>query len=421
MKKRLYFGLLLVAPLGSLYAQETIYLANGNRSAGKLTGAEGEKVKITVLRNGTPANYSLRRENVLLAFANDGRYLIINRLDADPAKAQQEIDAFQKGTAPHPPYDLLLKATAPTVLPGTIRYESDEVVNYQAVGGAAASVNKRELVAIFYRDGRHQLLLSPAEVVSALNSNRAELIRLSTPAPTPVVAAPTKKTAKPARLPATTSKGMKLPAAQSGQLVKTTPVASPPVTALTSTAPPTSPVPAAPSTPVIAKPKLTDVQYQQYRASALTRVDEFVTYLNVIANKDLDDEAKDKAIDEVVKLFMPEATIDVSSANRPGVRKYKIKDYLTRLKTVPYASTTIDWTEIQYVSELKQAADGAYYGLITGQQTFTGYAENGRDVLYTDVTEKSVQVKLESYRNSKDGDTKLKWAILLGNIGMVVK
>ena len=416
MKKTLFLGVLTWLSIGGLRAQETIYLANGNRSAGKLTGAEGEKVKITVLRNGQPASYSLRRENVLMAFTEDGHYLIINSLDADPAKAQQEIDAFQKGAAAHPPYDLLVKASPPTVLPGTIRYESDDVVNYQSPGGAAVSINKRELAIIFYRDGRHQLLKSPAEVVSVLNSTRAELTRLATPAP--VAATP----------PTTTAKKMVKPPVKGAKVAKKVPAKIPsPATPVSAPAP--EPTPATP-TPVaateaksmnIVKPKLSDTQYQQYRSSALSRVDEFVAYLNIIANKELEEDEKDKAINQAVKLFMTEATIDVSSANRPGVRKYKIRDYLTRLKVLPYASTTIEWTEIQYVSELKQATDGNYYGLITGQQTFTGYAENGKDVLYTDVTEKSVQVKLEAYRSSSNGNTQLKWAVLLGNIGLVVK
>ena len=409
---RLLFLLLacLGLPLVSLQAQDIVYLANGNRSLGKLTGAEGEKVKITVIRNGKPVTFSLRRENVLLAFSEAGRYLIINALDEDPAKAQQEIDAFQKDTSPPPAHDLMLKSAPAGVIPGTIRYESEDIVNYQSVGGAAASVNKRELAAIFYHDGRHRLLVSPAAVVAAINSSRAELVRLSTPA-APPAATPVKKPVAAVNSPKPAPSKPVLTVKK----VPEQPVAPKPEVAVAE-------MPPAPKTATaIVKPSLNEAQYQQYRASALQRVEEFGAYLNIIANKDLDDEEKDKAIDQVVKLFLKEATIEVSSTNKPGVRKYPIREYLNRLKQLPYAATSIDWTEIQYVSELKQAADGDYYGLITGQQTFTGYAENGKDVLYTDVTEKSVQVKLEAYKKAKGGEAELKWAILLGNIGVVVK
>lgn len=391
-----------------MYAQETIYLANGNRSAAKLTGAEGEKVKITVVRDGKPVHYSLRRENVLLAFADDGRYLIINSLDADPAKAQQEIDAFHKAAAPRLANDLLLKINPPSVIPATISYESDEVVNYKSATGAAASINKRDLAAIFYRNGRHRLLQTPAAVVAVLTSARPELMRIwATPAPA-VAQKPTKVPAQAA--PVRPATGAKATAKVKPVPVLPTPAAKP--------APKPEVVARTPE-PATPKPTLTDAQYRQYRASALQRVDQFVAYLNIITDKELDDDKKDKAIKEALALFMPDATIDVSSANRPGVRKYKIETYLSRLKVVPYASTSIEWSEIQYVSELTQAADGNYYGVITGQQTFTGYAANGQDVLYSDVTQKSVKVKLESYRKSGDAGAELKWAVLLGNIGLV--
>ncbi len=430
--------------MSHLLAQETIYFANGNRSVGRLAGAEGEKIKLTVVRNGKISNYNLRRENVLLTFTDDGRYLIINSLDTDPAKAQEEIDAFNNAPGPRLPHDLLLKVSPPSVIPGTISYESDEVINYKTTAGASASINKRELAAVFYRNGRHQLLVPPATAVTVLNSTKAEMIRLSTPppAPAPVATAQVatqKSTKTPAVVksgPKTAKTGVKLTSNRNdGPPKPPTPEPKPAAPADRNDGPPKPVV--TPEAPVVAeavpaatppvrndgppKPTLSDAQYQQYRTKALQQVEEFVGYLNIITDKELDDEKKDKAIEQVLKLFMADATIDVSSAKRPGVKKYKISDYLSRLKMLPYSSVSIEWNEIQYVSELTQAADGAYYGTITGQQTFTGYAENGQDVLYSDVTQKSIKVKLEAYRKSADAGAVLKWAVLLGNIGIVNK
>lgn len=394
----------------STYAQETIYLANGNRTAGKLTGVDNEKIKITVNRNGKQSNYALRRENVLLAFTDDGRYLLIGSLDANPAKAQEQIGLFQQSPPPRLAYDLLVRAAPPLVIQGTISYESDEVVNYKTVSGASASINKRELAAILYRSGQHNLFMPPASVVTVLNSVKGELIRLSSPAPTPVAAqkatkiTATKKTAKPV-------------VSRPGTAVV---VASPPVP-IAIPAANTSVSESNRQAPTVDKPSLNDTQYQQYRASALQRVDEFVNYLNVIIDKSLDDDRKDKAIEQAVALFMPGATIEVTSSKRPGVKKLSIETYLNNLKMLVYDSASIEWNEIQYVSELTQAVDGNYYGVITGQQTFTGYAENGKDVLYSDVTQKSVKVKLQSYRKSSNKGAELKWAVLLGNIGVVTK
>ncbi len=413
VKFALLFGLLPTL----LLAQETVYLANGNRSPGKLTAAEGEKLTITVNRNGKPANFSLRRENILLAFADDGRFLVVSLLDADPARAQQEIDEFNKGKSSSA-YDILVKIAPPSVIAGSISYESDALVNYKSTTGVAASISKRELAAIIYRDGRHRLVAPPNQAVSALISTRSEVFKLLT-APPPLSVR--KAGAPPASAPAQKKPvATKVTEKTTSVKPKTTPAAKPePQTVVVEDKPVEVARPAEP--PPADKPTLSDAQYQEYRASALQRVDEFVAYLNVITDKDIDDDKKDKAIKEAVALFMPNATIDVASNKRPGVRKYKIDAYLKNLKMLPYASTTIEWTEMQYVSELTQAADGDYYGMITGQQTFTGYAENGKDVLYTDVTEKSVKVKLESYRKSGNEGPALKWAVLLGNIGLVTK
>ena len=405
-----------------LLAQETVYLSNGNRSPGKLTAAEGEKLTITVNRNGKPAHFSLRRENILLAFANDGRFMVISLLDADPVKAQQEIDEFNKGTSSSA-YDILVKSSPPSVVAGSISYESEDVVNYKSTTGAASSINKRELAAIIYRNGRHRLVTAPNLAAPALISTRSEVFRLLTsPPPLSVRKAPPVPVKAPATQPASKPKGIGKTASVKTKTVPVStadpqPMSEQPVDV--AKPPPPAETPANPI--ASGKPSLNETQYQEYRASALQRVDEFVAYLNVITDKDLEDDQKDKAIKEAVALFMPDATIDVASTKRPGVRKYKIEAYLKNLKMLPYASTTIEWTEMQYVSELTQAVDGNYYGMITGQQTFTGYAENGKDVLYTDVTEKSVKVKLESYRKSGNDGPALKWAVLLGNIGLVTK
>ena len=163
---------------------------------------------------------------------------------------------------------------------------------------------------------------------------------------------------------------------------------------------------------------LSDADYQLYRAKALQRVDEFVSYLNVITNKSLSTVQKDEAIDQAVKLFMPAATIEVTSNSRPGSRRYPIRQYLSRLKLLPYSSAKIEWSEVQYIKEMSQAADGNYYGVITGQQTFVGYGNKGDNVLYSDVTPKRVRVKLERRQVTFNGADVVNWNLLLGNIGV---
>ncbi|MDZ7898331.1 MAG: hypothetical protein U5N85_09965 [Arcicella sp.] len=62
----------------------------------------------------------------------------------------------------------------------------------------------------------------------------------------------------------------------------------------------------------------------------------------------------------------------------------------------------MEWSEMQYVNNFHQEADGNYYGTIIGQQTFMGFGgKNGEDVIYSDRVKKSVKVKLQAYQNDK--------------------
>ncbi len=396
MRVCVVISLLFFALSGSLFGQEAVYLANGNKATGRLTGISDEKIKISVVRNGQPKDYLMRRENVLMAVSASGRYMLISDLSPDPLVARQQIADFQKGLAKKPGYDVILKISPAKALPGLIGYESDDIINFRQPNGSAASINRSEVAAVFYRDGRHTLLLPAVQVTAALNSARADMKKWQGAVATIKAAPPVSKKPAPAG---------KKPA--DAAVAKAEPE-------------PAKPINAKPTT--VAKPVLTDEQYRQYRNSALQKVDRFVEFLNVLANKEADAEEKEKAIDQAAELFLPDATIEVTSANKPGVRKYKVKDYLMRLKMIPYASSSIEWSEIGYIKELTKAADGAYYGVISGQQTFNGYGgKNGEDVLYSDVTQKNVQVKLDTYKKPADGKMVVNWEVLLGNIGLVVK
>lgn len=361
----------------TLYGQDALYFGNGDRMEASLTGATPEKITITP--TGSGRSVLLRRENVLLAVNKKGNYVLIATLSKDEGQARQQIADFQNAPPRRATTDLILRTNPARVLPALIAYESDEIINYRQPGtGTAASINKGAVAAVFYRDGRHQLLQPPATVVVALNSTRAGLEQAAN---TAVVAlAKPKKMARPASPPP-------------GEQAKTG-------SAMT--------------------PAVTSEEYKQYRAKSLRRVNEFAGYLDIIADKNTPAREKDRAIGQAVKLFLPEATIEVTSANRPGSRRLPVADYLNRLKLIPYQSVDIEWTEIHYVNELTKAADGSYYGLITGQQTFVGYGTDGQPA-YSDVTRKNVKVKLQAFSKEVGGQEETGWEVLLGNINLGVK
>lgn len=389
-------------------AGDAIYLANGTRyKNAQLVEITDQRVKFAVKHGETLTNHNYDRDFVLMAFTQEGNYLIIDQVSKNPVQAERQIRDFQMAPARTAPTDLLIRRVPLDVLRGLISYESEEVINYQPTSGGAASISKNELMAIFYRDGKHQILSDFNEIAPILAELRPQL---SGPSSAPVVAAsqptaavpvPEEPVAAPAPVPA---------APRSSKTI-----ASQPAKAV-STPAPANRAGAAPAPG--AKVSLNEEEYVTYRAKAVQRVDEFVSYINIITDKTLSGDDKDRAIEQAIKLFMPEATIEVTSLNKSAPpRKMAVRTYLTRLKLLPYSYTKVAWSEVQYVKELTQEADGNYYGTITGQQTFTGYGKADA-VTYSDVTQKNVRVKLQPYQKLIDGQNETNWQVLLGSVGV---
>ena len=263
--------------------------------------------------------------------------------------------------------------------------------------GQAASIPKADLIAIFYNDGRYSLVKEPAsEAISILADLKKPLDENVVS-----VAAQAKPTVKAPKEPELVEKPVSNSITQPPKAEEKKPKSDSTTVLIVE--------------PQVNKMSLSDEQYKYYRNKAIDKVKEFSTYLNVITNKSLSTDARNQAIDQATSLFMPAATIEVTSSKRLGARRYPIRTYLNNLKLLPYSATKIEWTDINYVKELSQAADGNYYGLITGQQTFFGY---GNGVSYSDVTQKNVRVKLQRYHMTKDGQDEVKWNLLLGSIGV---
>ena len=398
-------------------AGDAIYFANGDRfKNAQLVSVTADKVKFTVKRGEVLTNYTYGRDNVIMAFTQEGNYLIIKDVSGDFNQADQQLKDFLMAPARTAPTDLLVRRVPLEVLRGLISYESDDVVNYQPASGGAASISKNELLMILYRDGKHQILSDPNEIAPILTELRPQLLAPNAappePAPAPAVAT------APEPAPVT-------PAPVAARPAKTAPSrpAKPATATPPAPAPTPEPAPVMASTPAAApasggKLSLNESEYITYRAKAMQRVDEFVSYINIITDKTLTGDDKDRAIDQAVRLFMPGATVAVVSASKPSPpRTLDVRTYLTRLKLLPYTYTKVSWSEVQYVKELTQAPDGNYYGIITGQQTFTGYGKADA-VSYSDVTQKNVRVKLQPYQKMIEGQAETNWQVLLGNVGV---
>ncbi|MBO0950441.1 hypothetical protein [Fibrella forsythiae] len=387
-------------------AGDAIYLANGTRyKNAQLVEITAERVKFTVKHGDALTNHNYGRDVVLMAFTQEGNFLIVDEVSTNAVQADQQLKDFLMAPARTSPTDMMIRRVPLEVLRGTISYESEEVINYQPVNGGAASINKNELLMIFYSDGKHQILTDFVEIAPILADLRPQLTA-SAPA-TAVTTAPA--------VPVTPSPATTEPAPAPTRQTKTAPTRpTRPSPTPAAEAQASKPAPASPT----GKLSLNEADYVTYRAKAMQRVDEFVSYINIITDKSLSGDDKDRAIEQAIKLFIPDATIEVTSASKPGTaRKMGVRTYLTRLKLLPYSYTKVSWSEVQYVKELTQEADGNYYGTITGQQTFTGYGKSDA-VTYSDVTQKNVRVKLQPAQKLINEQVETNWQVLLGNVGV---
>ncbi|MBC7571347.1 MAG: hypothetical protein H7319_16685 [Spirosoma sp.] len=388
--------LLTKVAVPNVSAQDVIYFENGDPLPNtRITSIDDTKVVLTVGRDGDLKEHQFGRSRILLAFTKTGNYLLVSELSTNVEQARQQLQTFLNAPPRADGNDYLIKAVPLTVIPAQISYESAEVVNYKTTAGTVASIGKGELIGILYRDGRHLLTVMAGEAAPLLMEIRASLTPQGKAAEPPAPVVPFSQT---------TEKSPPSPALTEPATTGSLPEASVPSVKT-------------PSGRVIA---LTEDEKENYRQQSLQRVEEFVAYISIITDKGRSNDEKDKAIGLAKKLFLPDATIEVTSANRVGSRQMPVGQYLNRLKLLPYTYTRIEWIQSRFVKDLTQSADGNYYGTIAGQQTFTGFGANGK-VSYEDLTDKNVRVKLEARQTTIDGQEVDKWRILLGNVSVAAE
>ncbi|MBO0933272.1 hypothetical protein [Fibrella aquatilis] len=372
--KQLY-SLLLVMLGGAAQAQDVVYLTNQARLEGTLTELSAEKVSVRVAKGESSVKFTYGADKVVVVVNARGKFVCMDQLAALPADRRNRFLAGFMDPRDLPTYDMVIRNNPVTVSYGKVSAATGDVITFTPHNGTTIRVPKADLIGIFYQNGTH-LLVAPPTVLC----DKIDLLG----GPPPAVAAtptPPVPVQKPAPKPA--------PAPDESRST---------------------------SRNIL---KMSDEEYSDYQTQALERVQEFGVMLGIVADKTVESGQKDKAIAAIMKLFKPDAVIQVSSVVRGGQPSaYRLKDYLIRLKLLPYKSVTLEWTDVQYVQDLTQKADGNYYGKIRGEQRFTGLSQTD-ETQYSDVTQKDVDVMLTPYRKQKEGEALPKWAILLGNVGIV--
>lgn len=108
--------------------------------------------------------------------------------------------------------------------------------------------------------------------------------------------------------------------------------------------------------------------------------------------------------------------VEVSSLHSDAVKTKKIKKYLEGLAVNKYSSVDISWSKMQFISKLTLNPDGTYRGQVQFEQTFTATKDNV--IVYSDRTEKIIEIILVVSVSEEDGERIKSWDIKLSNISV---
>jgi len=150
---------------------------------------------------------------------------------------------------------------------------------------------------------------------------------------------------------------------------------------------------------------------------ALEKVRDLSKYISIIGDKKTPWSEANRVIDRTLELFADGAQMGVSSLNQPEVKYYGIRAYLERLMALNYDQVTIEWFNIEYISDLEKQPDGRYVGVITIYQRFEG--RTGDKLKYVDTTKKDITVYVERKQTQISGRIIGFWDVLLGDVRVV--
>lgn len=395
------------------FSQDKIYMGIGTQS-GKITDINTDEIKF-INAKGAPSQVNVK--DVFLLFNGRGGYLVPYKMDFTNKRSKDVISIFLNPPPTTPRLADYIYTTDGKLIKGNIIKETKKSFT---IGDNANKydLDAKRIAAVIYKDGRHNLVsavITAADVLWAVYEEDAKNDSKSntgTVQTAPVKADPVKvdtnavKTAPPA---VNEIKKQEVVVQPKKDTEGKKPV---PVPDSTSRA---TPPPAVHTTKF--EEVITNVSREEFEKKAITKTNQLNEYLKVLCNKTSDYDERNKAVDLAVTLFINEdATVQTSSLNSDNRTTYKIKKYLQTIKLYNYDKVDIEWTKIQYVSNLKKGPDGNYYGTISFEQVFRGYIDG--KVAYEDLTVKTGEVVLKAYQKMVNGGSTEEWDVLLGDISV---
>lgn len=166
--------------------------------------------------------------------------------------------------------------------------------------------------------------------------------------------------------------------------------------------------------PAFAQDNISPQRKNAIDSLALEKVRDLGKYISIIGDKRTPWSEANRVIDRTLELFADGAMMGVSSLNTSEIKYWGIRTYLERLMALNYDKVTIEWYNIEYISDLEKQPDGRYVGVITIYQRFEGRV--GDNLVYVDTTKKDITVYVERKQTQIGGRLIGFWDVLLGDI-----
>lgn len=398
------------------YAQDKIYYKQNRIDDWKVTQITPDLIKGSDQKNPQIA-YSTAHTNVLFIFNSLGNFIVIPKLFEKSVPDVYVKNFFNKVDNRFNQFDKIITVQNNIII---CKYEKevDKKIEY-TVADKQAQISKSDVAVVIFKNGEHKLMTGVDKAFKVLSEVQDLYVERAIAVDKPAVPE-TKSTQKDSLLAVKLLERNKDSIAQQSNVVKATGNnATAKQTSKDSSGTKTAPVnkDITKESPPKAEKKLDSATLSKLQDKAIQNIHQLEDYIKKIINKNTDPDQVDRAIDQAMALFVNEdARIEVSSINTPNIKPYKMRAYLTRLGELKYDKVDIQWYNVQYTSELRKGADGFYYGIIEFEQKFTGVS--GDKKLYQDLTRKTVEVVLKTYKRTVEGQTTLEWDVFLGNIGI---
>lgn len=166
--------------------------------------------------------------------------------------------------------------------------------------------------------------------------------------------------------------------------------------------------------PLFAQDEISPERKRAIDSLAIEKVRDLSRYISIIGNKETPFSEGNRVIDRAVELFAEGSEIGVSSLYRDEIQTFEVRRYFERLMALNYDHVTVNWYNIQYISDLELQPDGTYVGVITIYQRFEGTTDDG--LTYKDITKKDITVYVKRKSTQISGRLIEFWDVLLGDI-----